>query len=208
MRLQLNLHLTPKAKMNLRVKIYMRFKYFYHLFLFIIYKFDPWHISPIESREYCLDVVEYVNSRIETADCVVEIGSGLGETISRIHCLNKYGYDQSREAIRVAKILSKKKYPTIFEVGSFDLPIGLEIKYLITLNFLHDFDTEQVVEWFKMVTDNNNVLNIIVDELDNDNYFKLHKYSLIVPSKYQEVKTISKETYTFGRSVKVFSLEP
>ncbi|MDB9865131.1 hypothetical protein OAC71_00195 [Candidatus Thioglobus sp.] len=184
----------------------MRFKYLRHLLLSYFFKFDSWHISPIESREYCLDVVDYINSEIESNDCVVEIGCGLGETISSIHCLHKHGYDKSYEVIRAAKMIDNRKYNTIFKVGSFDLPVGLEIKYLITLNFLHDFDTDRVSQWFKLITDNNNVLNIIVDELDYDNYYKLHRFDSIIPKKYKEIKTIVKESYTFGRSVKVFSL--
>ena len=107
-------------------------------------------------------------------------------------------------------MIDNRKYTTIFKVGSFDLPVGLDIKYLITLNFLHDFDADQVFQWFKLITDNNNVLNIIVDELDvdddDDDYYRLHRFDSIIPKKYKEIKTIVKESYTFGRSVKVFSL--
>ena len=195
---------------EIKLKTMMRFKYLYHLLLSYFFKFDSWHISPIESREYCLDVVDYINSEIERDACVVEIGCGLGETISSIHCLHKYGYDKSYEVIRAAKMIDNRKYTTIFKVGSFDIPVGLDIKYLITLNFLHDFDTDQVFQWFKLITDNNNVLNIIVDELDvdndNDDYYRLHRFDSIIPKKYKEIKTIVKESYTFGRSVKVFSL--
>jgi hypothetical protein len=191
---------------RIKLKFLMRVKYLFHLTLFYIYKFDSWHISSIESRQYCLDIVDYINGSIKTEDIVVEIGCGLGETISGIDCSNKYGYDQSNQVIKAAKLINRNNYPTIFKVGSFEAPIGLEIKYLITVNFLHDFDENQVSQWFKLITDNNNVLNIVVDEIDNDDYYRLHRFNSIIPKKYKEIQTIIKENYTFGRSVKVFSL--
>ena len=191
---------------KIKLKFLLRAKYLYHLVLFFIFKFDSWHISPIESRPYCLDVVDYINSRAKIEDVIVEVGCGLGETISSIDCLEKYGYDQSAEVIRAAKLVDRNKYPTSFKTGSFEIPIGLDIKYLITLNFLHDFSSEQVIEWFKLIIENNNVLNIIVDELEYDQYPMLHKYDSLLPIEYKERQKIQ-NNYTFGRSVKVFSKE-
>jgi hypothetical protein len=191
---------------QIKFRFFMRIKYLFHLVLFYVYKFDSWHISSIESRQYCLDVVHYINSTIKSDETVVEIGCGLGETIASIHCFSKYGYDQSHQVIRAAKFINRNKYIANFKVGSFDSPVGLEIKYLITLNFLHDFRAEEVIEWFKLIIKNNNVLNIIVDELDHDQYFRLHKYDSLIPNDYEEVKTIQ-NNYTFGRSIKVFSIK-
>ena len=191
---------------KIKFKFLLRAKYLYHLILFFFFKFDSWHVSPIQSRPYCLDVVDYINSKVEKEDIVVEVGCGLGETISSIDCIKKYGYDNSAEVIKAAKLIDLNKYPTIFKIGSFEIPTGLEIKYLITLNFLHDFSSEQVIEWFKLITKNNNVLNIIVDELEYDQYLMLHKYDSLLPIGYKEIHKIQ-NSYTFGRSVIVFSLE-
>ena len=191
---------------KIKFKFLLRAKYLYHLVLFFIFKFDSWHISPIESRPYCLDVVNYINSRVKKEDTVVEVGCGLGETISSIDCLKKFGYDRSAEVIRAAKLIDRNKCPTTFKTGSFEIPIGLEIKYLITLNFLHDFSSEQVIEWFKLITKNNNVLNIIVDELEYDQYLMLHKYDSLLPIRYKQIQKIQ-NSYSFGRSIKVFSVE-
>ena len=191
---------------KIKFKFLLRAKYLYHLVLFFIFKFDSWHVSPIESRPYCLDVVDYINFRVKKEDTVVEVGCGLGETISSIDCLKKYGYDKSADVIRAAKLFDRNKYPTIFKTGSFEIPIGLDINYLITLNFLHDFSSEQVIEWFKLITENNNVLNIIVDELEYDQYLMLHKYDSLLPIGYKEIYKIQ-NSYTFGRSIKVFSVE-
>ena len=137
-----------------------------------------------------MDVVDYINSRVKKEETVVEVGCGLGETISSIDCFKKYGYDRSAEVIRAAKLIDRNKCPTIFKTGSFEIPVGLEIKYLITLNFLHDFSSEQVIEWFNLIIENNNVLNIIVDELEYDQYFMLHKYDSLLPIRYKEAQTI------------------
>ena len=139
--------------MNLKLKILMRLKYLLNLILFYIFKFDRWHISPIESREYCLDSLEYINKNVHQNDCIIEVGCGLGETISKVNASNLRGYDTSSKAIQAAKLYHFRRKVS-FHIGSFNSIKNCDIKYLIALNFLHDFDSQTVSNWFKQCIKN------------------------------------------------------
>lgn len=187
---------------NLRHKILLRLKYLLHLILFSIFKFDSWHISSIESREYCIDVVGYINKKISPIDCVVEIGCGLGETIKQIQSKNSIGYDLSPEVISAAKtyhFFSNK----LFQVGSFDSVKGKDIKYLIALNFLHDFDQEEVAAWFYKIINSNSISYIVLDEVADSAYENNHDFENILPKEFLLVDRIGQE-YRYNRTVKVF----
>jgi len=186
----------------LKVKILMRLKYLWHLILFSIFKFDSWHISSIESREYCIDVVRYINRKITAMDCIVEIGCGLGETIKQINSNNSIGYDLSSEVISAAKtyhFFSKK----LFKVGSFDSVKGQDIKYLIALNFLHDFERDEVASWLHKIIDSNSISYIVLDEIADPEYQNNHDFQNILPKEFLLVDRIGQE-YRYNRTVKVF----
>lgn len=186
----------------LKIKTLMRLKYLWHLLLFKIYKFDSWHISSIESRGYCIDVVNYINSKVNAQDCVIEIGCGLGETINKIQSNNAIGYDHSKEVISAAQIyhfLSKKK----FQIGSFDDLKNKNIRYLIALNFLHDFDENIVSSWLKKIIDSNSINFLVVDEIADPAYQNNHHFKNILPKEFVLEDLIGKE-YRYNRSVKVF----
>jgi hypothetical protein len=187
---------------NLKLKVLMRLKYLWHLVLFTIYKFDSWHISSIESREYCIDVVRYINSKITATDCIIEIGCGLGETIQQINSKNSIGYDLSSEVISAAKFyhfFSKKH----FQIGSFDSVNDKDIKYLIALNFLHDFERDKVSSWLHKIVDSNLVRYIILDEIADPTYQNNHDFQNILPKEFLLVDRIGQE-YKYNRTVKVF----
>jgi hypothetical protein len=185
-----------------KLKFLMRLKYLFHLSLYFLYKFDSWHISPIESREYCLDTVKYVGSKIQIDDCVIEIGCGLGETLQAIDCKRKIGYDVSENVIKAAKFRNLFN-STVFKVGSFYSLNNYSIQYLITLNFLHDFDTKTVSKWFCDLNDNNYIEYIIVDELLDPEYSNNHIFSNLLPTNFSFVKSLGGE-YRYNRSIKLF----
>ena len=80
----------------------------------------------------------------------------------------------------------------------------MNIDYLIAVNFLHDFETEQVKMWFDNILNKNNIQNIIVDELTDENYFCLHKWELILPKEYKQISYINNQIDN-GRVIKLFS---
>ena len=188
--------------MNLKLKIFMRLKYLLHLIFFYIFKFDQWHISPIESREYCLESLEYINKNVHPNDCIIEVGCGLGETISKVNVSNLRGYDTSSKVIQAAKLYHYRKKVS-FDIGSLDSFKNYDIKYLIALNFLHDFDSQIVSNWLNQCTKNNKIRFIILDEIKDRTYQHNHNFNKILPKSFLLVDTIGKE-YRYNRSIKVF----
>jgi hypothetical protein len=188
--------------MNLKLKIFMRLKYLLHLIFFYIFKFDHWHISSIESREYCLKTLEYINSNVYPDDCIVEVGCGLGETISKVNASNLRGYDTSSQVIQAAKLYHCRKKVS-FEIGSFDSFKNYNITYLIALNFLHDFDSQTASNWLNQCTQNNKIQFFIVDEIKDRAYQNNHNFIKILPKNFLLVDTIGEE-YRYNRSIKVF----
>jgi len=192
----------PKLISKLKLKFLMRLKYFLHLASFYFFKFESWHISSIESREYCLDAVSYINSKVQLDDLVVEIGCGLGETINRINSNKRYGYDLSKQVISAAKIhhmFGKAE----FEVGSFNSVAGQKIQYLIALNFLHDFDDMTVASWLDSIISNNEISYLILDEVADPAYENNHNFSKILPDNFLFLESIGRE-YRYNRRLKVF----
>ena len=187
---------------KIKFKLLLRIKYIVHLILFWIYRFDSWHISPIESREYCIDVISYVNSKIQINSCVMEIGCGLGETINAINCENKMGYDLSKNVIFAAK-LRHFFNRNIFHIGSFDSLVGKKIEFLIALNFLHDFDSATVSQWLKDLNISNEIDFIIVDEILDTKYQNNHSFLELLPSNFTLIDSPFKE-YRYNRLIKIF----
>ena len=183
--------------------IYNGPKYFINWILKKIFNFHPWHVSTLESRPYCIDLINYTNMSISQDSRVVELGCGLGETLAKIKCKQRYGYDTSKQVLKAAKL--KNYFNSIeFIEGSFENIRGMSIDYLIAVNFLHDFDSKQVKTWFRSIISNNCISNIIIDELTDDRYFCLHKFNLIIPKSYKNIY-IFENSYNHGRSLKVFS---
>lgn len=181
-------------------------KYLLNWSLMRIFKFDAWHVSTIASRPYCVDLANYINNNISINHTVVEVGCGLGETLASIKCMHRYGIDTSKEVLNAAKL--KHLFRRIeFIEGSFDAVQNMEIDYLIAVNFLHDFQSSCVQNWFITILKNNDIQNIIVDELNSHQYYRLHDYSLIIPKTFKEEEVISKN-YNYGRSLRIFSRIP
>ena len=188
--------------MTLKLKIFMRLKYLLHSIFFYIFKFDHWHISSIESREYCLQTLEYINSNVYPDDCIIEVGCGLGETISKVNAGNLRGYDTSYQVIQAAKLYHFRK-KTSFEIGSFNSFKNYNITYLIALNFLHDFDSQTVSNWLNQCIQNNKIQFLILDEIKDRAYQNNHNFIKILPKCFFLVDTIGEE-YRYNRSIKVF----
>ncbi len=188
--------------MNLKLKIFIRLKYLLHLVFFYIFKFDSWHISSIESREYCLKTVEYINNNIDLDDCIIEVGCGLGETISKLHAGNLRGYDTSPNVIKAAKLYHSRKKVS-FEVGSFNSFKNYDFTYLIALNFLHDFDPLTVSNWLNQCIQNNKIRFLVLDEIKDKAYLNNHNFIKILPDNFSLIDTIGEE-YRYNRTLKVF----
>ena len=162
------------------------------------YHFDPWHISPKELRPYAMDLIRYINSRTGAHEAVVEIGCGLGEIIRNIRSDRLYGYDINANVINAASFLDKQKRVS-FRRGSFENVVGLDIEYLIAVNFMHDIDPSYLRSAFKLVSESNDLRNIIVDSVSNDRVRFSHNFIRIIPAAYEPVYKF--EEYAGNRTI-------
>lgn len=116
----------------------------------LIYRFDPWHVSgTFYSRPYKAKVVDMINAR--NPDCVVEIGTGLGDLIGRVSSGKTFGFDREFAVLRAARWLLPRTI--VLAPGDFQEPDGIiatlqrhhvrQIDCLVLVNWIHmvDFDT-------------------------------------------------------------------
>lgn len=116
----------------------------------LIYRFDPWHVSgTYYSRPYKAKVVDMINAR--KPDCVVEIGTGLGDLIGRVSSEKTFGFDREPAVLRAAHWLLPRRI--VLAPGDFQEPDGIiatlkqhhvrQIDCLVLVNWIHmvDFDT-------------------------------------------------------------------
>lgn len=155
-----------------------------------VYLFDEWHITPINYREYAIDLVKYVDKLIKEKGLrtVIEVGCGLGEIISHIDAPDKVGYDIKREVIHAARKISKKN--TNFLVGTFDSIRNKKIDVFISVNFIHGIEPEVLKEEFRKLTTENDVKYIVVDKVISKIYKYNHCMKEILPKEYKEVKRL------------------
>ena len=116
----------------------------------LIYRFDPWHVSgTFYSRPYKAKVVDMINAR--RPECVVEIGTGLGDLIGRVSGKRIFGFDLDPAVLKAARWLLPRTI--VLAPGDFQEPdriIGTlqrhhvqQIDCLVLVNWIHmiDFDT-------------------------------------------------------------------
>ena len=136
-------------------------KVFYYKSLQRRFGFDPWHTSPYELREYVQAVAAYVNR--QKPNCVVDIGCGLGDLLAHIHAPVRIGVDPGKGEMEAAEYLYGKK-GVRFVRGSFDeFGEGLDIDYLITLNFMHGSPENIWKPAYTRICEKNRISHIIVD---------------------------------------------
>jgi SAM-dependent methyltransferase len=106
--------------------------------------FEPWHArSPDSSRPYRKQLATLVNDLAPT--CVVDVGCGLGGTLSQINAERRHGYDRDPAVIRAARILHGRSLT--FTVGGFEEVSDKGIDVLMAVNWMHEFPPEQVEQW-------------------------------------------------------------
>lgn len=154
----------------------------YYEMLYKIFRFDVWHMSPIEARPYGLFLVKKIDKLVkekEWKEEIVEVGCGIGDILSQINypTKKKWGYDIEKNVIRAARFVHRK---VNFCVGSFNEIKGRKISLLIAVNFLHAIDKEQVQEMFGIAVKENNIEAILVDEVECPAYQYSHDYEKIL----------------------------
>lgn len=149
----------------------------YYVILQHIFKFNKWHTTTINEREYALWISKKVNALVcgQSHGQIVEVGCGLGDILSKIHVPNrqKTGYDIEENVIRALKFA----HPGLRgKTGSLSSIRNKTIDVLIAVNWLHALDDN----WFRQNTacaiKRNHINRIIVDTVPAPPYDYAHDY--------------------------------
>lgn len=126
-----------------------------------------WHIkSNIYCRPYKWRVIEVANSL--NPNCVIEIGCGLGEIISRVKAQYRVGIDIDETCIYLANKLNKEP---IYIEGSFDSVLALPVKdidLLIMVGFIHGIPMDTLSFHINQILDSKRCKYIITDRYKED----------------------------------------
>jgi SAM-dependent methyltransferase len=149
-----------------------------NLILFLIFRFDSWHISPSGNRIYPGAIIKYLKDKYALND-ICEIGCGLGDIISKLSGKKMIGLDSDENVLKAASFLHKKilnlrfekfVFPSSALEGSYDL--------IIAVNWIHSFDEEtlknKLLNYFRENLKENGFL--ILDSINNAGYEYCHDF--------------------------------
>ena len=151
---------------------------FLKIILSFVFRFDYWHSSPRENRDYILFSNKIIKLK-KNKDYIADIGCGLGEVTYNIK--NSYidFYDSSSNIIRflkITKFFQKKNNFYLFDFKEEQLTKKYDI--IVLLNFLHNIDEQFFLErlsniYFKNLRRYGFLIFDIIDQ--NKNYKYNHK---------------------------------
>jgi hypothetical protein len=135
-----------------------------------VYGFNSWHVdSPLSARPYRADISKLVNSLYPK--CVVEVGCGLGITLTLINAPYRHGYDLDEGVIQAAKFLRGNRIK--FSVGDLTAVNEDYIDVLILVNWIHEYSPEQLSSWLNPLKDR--IQYLLLDAIDDNNHLD-YKY--------------------------------
>ena len=111
-----------------------------------IFKFDVWHAgAPYSCRLYKRKVIEIANSL--SPHVIVEVGCGLGDIVSRVRAVERYGLDSDSQVIRAARFLHPSGVRWICGDASSianSIPTDGVLDCVIMVNWTHNLSPEQL----------------------------------------------------------------
>lgn len=110
-------------------------------FLRLFFRFDKWHITPLEERQYAIDIISYCN-QVASKKYFVEIGCGLGDIIRNVDFETRVGYDNDKHILKAASFLSKRQIGKPIQFKLFDFPADLpdHATIIVMVNWIHLID--------------------------------------------------------------------
>lgn len=182
------------------------------IILKFLFKFDWWHTSPIENREYAQDIIKQANKH-ESKNAVIEIGCGLGDIISNLNFKNRFFYDISKNALDAAQFMqhfrnfnsNSKDFFEVFDLFSNSIDESIKCDIIIIVNWIHAFDSVLLAPKIKNLINNNMhsgslLIFDIVSDKNNENFNNKifqHNVGDLIDEKYFEVRIL--DGYRFGR---------
>lgn len=135
------------------------------------------------------------------------MGCGLCDIIGdeRFRTFKRIGIDCCKEVIYAAKEEYCSENLELF-VGGFDDIRKQSIDYLITVNFLHEINDEDLHQIYNRLFTENKISMYIVDEVTG-NYQHIHNYSKLIPQQYSIIHSLGPYKSDGGeRYIKIFKL--
>lgn len=168
--------------------------------LFYIYKFDKWHLYSVDSKYYVKDIINILQKHKDISS-VLEIGCGLGDIVGNLKDKKCVGIDLSPEVIRAARLLHPK---TKFFVGSFENVSRKKIDCLITVNFMHAIEPNQLKEYYRNFFLQNRIKYVVFDSVASPAYQYNHLASKMFGDLYKKKKSIGR--YRVARGIRTIDL--
>jgi hypothetical protein len=150
----------------------------------LLFRFDAWHASaPYSCRPYKELVVKLANALRPSV--VVEVGCGLGDIISRVNAVGRFGIDSDLRVIRAARFLHLGRGFWFHGDGtSIERAVsgGRTIDCLIMVNWIHNLSSEKLSELLLPLLPRTRYL--ILDAIDADgpnSYRHKHDFGFLSP---------------------------
>lgn len=143
------------------------------------YKFDKWHFVPVAWKPYVKDIIGFISDNtknMKERGTIIEFGCGLCDIVGnkKLKRFTRIGVDSSVETCKAAQELHKD---IKIINGSFGDIKGLDIEYLIAVNFIHDIHSDQLEQYFTSLIHDNRVEYLILDEIKGGDYKYHHDFA-------------------------------
>jgi hypothetical protein len=125
--------------------------------------FNAWHArAPFSCRPYKQTVVDLVNGL--TPRVVVEVGSGLGDLLSRIDAVERHAYDVDPGVVRAGRFLHGRR--VTFVLGDATTVTQARIDVLVMVNWIHNLSPSNLEQLLLPLVARTRYL--VLDAIDTD----------------------------------------
>ncbi len=159
---------------------------FPRILLWLVFRFDRWHISPLSEHKYAQDIIRYLNSYTGNRQrSIVEIGCGLGDIIRNVKYENRLGLEREANVLRAGAFLSRIKPNGKITFRIFDFP-ATELDgcfdTIVMVNWIHHIQQEVLKAKISQYINNHLIEGgeIIIDTVQSKNYEYNHSIDYLV----------------------------
>jgi cyclopropane fatty-acyl-phospholipid synthase-like methyltransferase len=118
--------------------------------LYYVFRFDPWHVSPLSERAYARDIIKYLNAKPDSErGTLVEIGCGLGDIVRRVRFREVLGLDCDANALRAASFLAGLSFRRRIAFRRFQFPqtpLAGRFDAILMVNWIHNVPPDVLKE--------------------------------------------------------------